>query len=276
MESLSPEAKKDLAQNIKGGEGSIPFRILSAYRHLSYATSEGSGYSDLGIPTIGSKQTLTSRVKEFLKDQEKLLSQVSPKYLMEKTLGEDEQEKSVRAMYEIFLKTPGLPLLENENVLKAAIQRGVETGTFGIRADSRIYLNERILYVDDDALILRAERAKELKKSEVEEHPTSSEEKATRVQDGAKTIEILPKTEKGIPSMKDVRNIKIKVKLPWDKLSEFVSGVIHPLCDRDAEPQIVIELEANSLRGIDRHTLDNKIRETLNQVGAEIEDWKEE
>jgi hypothetical protein len=72
-----------------------------------------------------------------------------------------------------------------------------------------------------------------------------------------------------------IRDVTLKVKVPWDKLSNIVSGVIKPLKDKGFPPEIIIEIKGRSEEGFDRDTLENKVRETLQQIGATIEKWEE-
>lgn len=46
--------------------------------------------------------------------------------------------------------------------------------------------------------------------------------------------------------------------------------------DRGLPPEITIEIQADSEEGFDRTTLDSKVKETLRQIDAKIEEWKEE
>lgn len=72
-----------------------------------------------------------------------------------------------------------------------------------------------------------------------------------------------------------IKSVTLKAKVPWDKLSNIVSGVIRPLKDKGVPPEITIEIKGESEEGFDRDTLDNKVRETLHQIGATIEKWEE-
>ncbi len=73
-----------------------------------------------------------------------------------------------------------------------------------------------------------------------------------------------------------VTKLALRAKIPWDKLSSIVNGVIRPLKEKGLPPEITIEIKAESQEGFDRTTLDSKVKETLQQIGAEIEEWKEE
>jgi hypothetical protein len=72
-----------------------------------------------------------------------------------------------------------------------------------------------------------------------------------------------------------IKSVTLKAKVPWDKLSNIVSGVIRPLKDKGLPPEITIEIKGRSEEGFDRDTLENKVRETLQQIGATIEKWEE-
>jgi len=72
-----------------------------------------------------------------------------------------------------------------------------------------------------------------------------------------------------------IRSVTLKAKVPWDKLSNIVSGVIRPLKDKGLPPEITIEIKGKSEEGFDRGTLDNKVKETLQQIGATVEKWEE-
>ena len=70
--------------------------------------------------------------------------------------------------------------------------------------------------------------------------------------------------------------LQFKARIPWDKLHTIIAGIITPLKDKGAEPEITLEIKAHTSTGLDRTTLDAKIKETLLQIGAKIEEWNEE
>ncbi len=67
-----------------------------------------------------------------------------------------------------------------------------------------------------------------------------------------------------------VRDYALKVRLPWNRLSDFLRGVLIPLQGEGAEIELLIDLRARSSRGISQATLENKVRETLKQLGGEV------
>ncbi|WP_258190433.1 ATP-binding protein [Candidatus Hakubella thermalkaliphila] len=257
LETLTRQSQEELNKKLKETEKEMPFKILMAYRYLGVLENGGINWKDLGIPTVGSSQTISERVKQYLKDQEKLLSRLTPKYLLDKTFGKDENEKSLREIYELHLKTPGMPLPESEEVLLDAVIEGARTGILGVRENTEVYYRQEVTPTID-SIVLRGEVASRIKEGEREEERKGGAEEEEIVKKGA------------------IRRVTLRAKIPWDKLSAVITGVIRPLMDRGLPPEITIEIQADSVEGFDRTTLDSKVKETLRQIDAKIEEWKEE
>jgi len=96
MKTLTEDDKERLNQKLKDIDSTLWFKILSTYRYLIKSSADGIRTFDMGIPTIEKRQTLTGRVKEFLKDQEELLSKLAPKVLLEKAMAKDEEKRASR------------------------------------------------------------------------------------------------------------------------------------------------------------------------------------
>lgn len=261
MKRLMEEDRERVRQKLKDVDSSISFKILSAYRYLAKASKDGSETFDMGIPTVGEKLSLTRRVKDYLKDQEILLDRISPKVLFEKTFSKDDERKIVAEVQEAFLKFPELPILKSENVLRNSIAQGVQDGKFGLVCEEKARYREMVssTEVTEDAFILRKEIAEKMKE-EMEGVPIGEEEKPP--------IEITG--EGAAPEEGIVRKIVLRAKVPWDKLSELMRGVFIPLSREGAQISLEVKIEAQSEQGISKDTLDLKIKETLNQIGADI------
>ncbi len=260
LETLTRQSQEELNKKLKETEKEMPFKILMAYRYLGVLENGGINWKDLGIPTVGSSQTISERVKQYLKDQERLLTRLTPKYILDKTFTKDENEKSLREIYELSLKTPGMPLPESETVLLDAVAEGAKTGIFGVREDTEVYYRQEVTPTID-SIVLRGEAASKIKeegKREEERKEVEGETEIVKRKEGA------------------IRRVTLRAKIPWDKLSPVITGVIRPLMDRGFPPEITIEIQADSEEGFDRTTLDSKVKETLRQIDAKIEEWKEE
>lgn len=76
---------------------------------------------------------------------------------------------------------------------------------------------------------------------------------------------------------KAAQTYALRARIPWDKLSDFVRGVVNPLRQDGAELEVEVSLRATSQPGgFKKSTLEQKVRETLQQIGAKIEDEREE
>ena len=277
------ESQNELKKKLNDAEKEIPNGILNTYRHLALLEEQGWVWKDLGIPIVGMSATISERVKQYLKEQERILSRLTPRYIIDRTFARDEDEKGARDIYDLFLKTPGMPILENEKVLLDAIKEGVRSGFLGIREGQKVYYSED---VDPtmDSIVLRGEVAKEIK--DVEERRKEEEEKKEEWSWKEKEEGEGPgrederwdvREEKEGPVKEGaVTKLTLRAKIPWDRISSIVSGVIRPLKEKGLPPEITIEVKAESKEGFDRTTLDSKVKETLQQIGAEIEEWKEE
>jgi hypothetical protein len=255
MKTLTEEDKHRLDEKFRDLDSGLWFRIISTYRYLVKGSEDGIKTFDMGIPTIEGRQTLTGRVKEFLRDQDELLPKLAPKVLLEKVIAKDEEKKSFADLLEAFASFPSLPMLENENVLKNTIRQGVQNGEFGLIVGEKIRYMEPILEdITDDAQIVRKEIAIE-KKEKIGKFPEVVAKPITE--------------EKLIPEM--IRGIKLVVKVPWDKLHDFVRGVLSPLRMEEADiKKLEIKIEATSTKGIKKETIDMKVKETLKQINADI------
>jgi hypothetical protein len=265
LRMLVEEDKDRVEHKLKDADTSIPLKILSLYRFMVKASKDGTAKSDLGIPTVGEKPSLSKRTKDYLKDQEILLGKISPKALLEKTFSKNDERKSVADVTEAFLKFPELPMLEGEQVVSNALVQGVREGTLGLLINERIRYLETVFSSDisEEALVVRKEMAQKMKQ-EIEKIPIK--------------IEPLPEGSSPKPAgeKKAITKLSLRADVPWDKLSELVRGVFTPLSREGAQIALEVKIEARSEQGISKDTLDLKIKETLKQIGASVIEEKEE
>jgi len=269
MRQMSEENKKSVENKIKDLEGGIPFSLLTTYRNLAKTGESGVMWLDLGLPTAGERGSLAKRVRQYLKGEELLLEKISPANLLKKTLREDETEKPLGDIANAFLKYPQLPMLESAEVVKSAIAQGVREGIFGVKVGDRVYFQENIsvAVLELEAVLLRKEIAEKLKKGE--EIPPESE--PARPPKPGEQVELPGVREGQTPISTGIHALSLRVKVPWDRMADFLRGVIMPLKSDGADLQVEIMVQARSeTRGIKQSTLDQKVQETLNQIGAQI------
>jgi len=271
-ENLPKESQEQLKNMLKDAEKDMPFTILTAYRYLALLEEKGMAWKDLGIPTIGASGDISHRVKDYLKQQEKILYRLTPKYIIEKAFGKDDVEKGVREIYELFLKVPGMPVPEGENVVFEAIKEGVKSGIFGLKEDVEVYSRQEVTPTMD-SVVVRGEVVKK-KEEQIEKREETGGPEVVREIKGDEGIEGYmkkgPEPQKGL-----AKKVYIRAKIPWDKLSSIINGVINPLT-KEHPPEITIEIKAESKDGFDETTLETRVKETLRQINAEIEVFKPE
>jgi adenine deaminase len=73
-----------------------------------------------------------------------------------------------------------------------------------------------------------------------------------------------------------VKRVALRVSVPWWRVPDLVRGVFSPLSREGAKMSVEVKIDAQSERGISRDTLDFKIKEMLNQIGAKILEEHEE
>ncbi|MCS7017218.1 MAG: DUF499 domain-containing protein [Gemmatales bacterium] len=262
-QQLTQENQHSLENKLKDAEAAIVHPLISAYRHLAKASEQGIEWLDLGLPTIGAKTSLSQRVREHLQHMDLWLDKISPQHLLDRAMG-TESEKSVDDIYDTFLRYPNLPVLQSKQVLYDAIVMGVQQGIFAVRIGERTIFKQTISVdqLDSQTRVVRGTTV------------IDSSEQQSRRDDGTT---ITPPTGGTAPSdgtppppPTNIHEYKLEADIPWDKLSEFVRGVVMPLRNRGAEIKLRIRLEAQIQNGISQTVLDHSIRETLQQIGARI------
>jgi len=264
-QTLTDENRKMLDGKLKDSDQEAAVRLAACYKHL--IKGNASTHLDLGLPPLGERLNVSRRVRDRLKEEEMLLDKVAPKLILEKVLAKDEDRKKLKDIWESFFRFTQLPLLDNENVLKNAVFQGVKNGTFGLLQDDKVFFEEDVpsaSYTEDSLLVrpsvvgaMRPESSREGLRPLVPSalHPTEQSTPA-RSYDGKES-----------PTFK---RVNLTFDAPWNKLSDVMRGVVMPLIDEGADVSIQMTLEAKSESGISKNTIDNKVKETLSQIGAKI------
>lgn len=268
VQSLSAENKKTLESKLKDAESGIPFRLYASYRHLARMGDEDVEWHDLGLPTVGERISFAKRVRDFLRNEDLLLERISPSRLLQKTLREDEGEKTLLEVTEAFLKYPQLPMLTSSRVAKDAIAQGVREGAFGVKIGAQIYYKVDIPteQLEEEAVLIRHPEVAVPPEGVPPHGGEVPSPEAGEVSTGGDVIE-----RQKPPVATGLRAYKVRVKLPLSKFADFYRGVLLPL-QKEAEVQVEVSLEAYSESGIKPATLDQTVKETLRQIGAEILD----
>ena len=247
-------------------------------RQADATGSIGVTWYDLGLPTTGERASLARRVREYLRGQDILLERLGPRQLMEKAMSKDEAEKSLADLYDAFLRYPHLPILESEDVLRRTITQGVREGAFGVRSGAGLTFHEGVAEynLQSDSVLVRPE---------VAERELAAKQKPPEVKPSERGGEggEEPETKKGGAGIgggtlppKEVTSLHLRVRVPWDKIADFLRGVVMPLRADGANLTIEITVDAESAAGIKKTTLEQKVDETLRQIGAQVVEDRQE
>jgi len=268
MGKLTKQSADELKEKMADAQKGLNFGVLNAYRQIGFQGATGIEWKDMGMPT-NDRQTLSERVRQKLVEDEKLLGNITPKYILDKTFGVNDNEKAIKDVYDLLLKTPGLSIPESESVVIGSVSKYVYEGKIGLKKGNEVMYKEKATPGLDD-LILRPEYAQRLKAT-----PSHSGPLVNPVpQEGPISPAPVPLTPPN-GATPAVRRVTLRASVPYDKISELISGVIYPLKAAGNPPVITIEIEASSEGGYDRTTLDAKVKETLRQIGGKIEEWEE-
>ncbi|MDI6894829.1 MAG: hypothetical protein QME70_09535 [Bacillota bacterium] len=143
---------------------------------------------------------------------------------------------------------------------------------FGVRVGERVYFNEPVAdsTLGSGAVLLRKEVAEAAKRTEAREVASvevSNGSPSVRKEGSAGAITVPSTTPPGVA----VSGVHLRAKVPWDKLADFVREVVLPLRSDGANLQVEVLVEARcESGGIKVSTLQQKVRETLQQIGAQV------
>jgi hypothetical protein len=188
-----------------------------------------------------------------------------------------------------FYKEPTLPALANEDVVARAIQLGVQDGALGLaevhddevdvetlRYDEEIPL--LTVSFDESVYVLSRERCEALlAQVEPEEEDVGAGVEVTgtgevgAVEPGVEE-EPEPKPESAVkPTEKRYHRVRLVVAdVPASKIAGVNRGVFMPLSQAAGEATFTMEIEVTSEEGISDSTLEQKVKETIRQIGARI------
>ncbi len=272
---LSEENRRKVEGDLKALQGAIESDLRSTYRHLAKASAGGVLWFDMGIPTVGETASLARRVRDYLRSRDILADKIAPSQLLAKALAQGEGEKPLSQVWELFLRYPHLPMLENQQVVEQAAREGAKEGVLGLRIGERVYLGETApgWASAEDVVVLRPEVAQELL-------PGREEARAHAGAEGGDTGSE-PGTTGGtvevISQPAGIRRLRLRVELRWDQVSSFFQYVVLPLQRDNADIRLEVLLEAKATEGLIRKsTLEQKVYESLSQLGANVIEKQEE
>jgi hypothetical protein len=270
----------EIQDRIKNIEKDFSFNARKIYKKLRVNNKE----IDLGQPIIG-KEHISAWIRRELIEREIILTNMHYRVIVNKYLSSLNKVKT-KGLQESLYKSERSFIIDSPEVLTKAIIKGVAEGAFGvgfIKEDKieglkfNVAIDESdISYEDDEYIISSSICKKEKVRQEQEEKGIGV---GVEGQTGKEEEKEKGKEEEEIVTgpIKRYKNVLIKVKnVSATKLFDFSNGVIKPISNEIGDFKMTIEIDISSEKGISQSTIETKVKETLMQIGAEIEEEKME
>jgi len=292
-ERESLEGKKpEIKENIEKLKDDFSYNVRKMYNKIRVKDDE----IDLGMPITG-KESLSNWYMRELKDKEEIISNLHYRPVVKKFMDEKEKIPTKKVLNQYY-KNREYSMLESEEVLKSAIVQGVREGDLGLGRieddeliESGFHFDEAIdkqqvtfdegeyllkkTYVEDLVCSECGELLEDGKCPKCEKEEGEEEEEEEEGKDGKDEEE----EEEGERSPTETRYKKLDMKVknvPVSKIVDINTGVFKPLTGAYGEFSFDMELNVEDEEGISEKELEEKVRETLRQIGAEIEKEEKE
>lgn len=259
-------------------------------RRMYHVLQAGSRRIDLGQPVTGSEAMSGWYWRELSSsDVGVILAQLHYRTLVNKFLA-SKQELGTGVLLEQFYKDPDLPAPAEPGVVARAIQLGVQDGAFGLAelqgdqvvVDSLKYKSDiafdAVSFEPGLCLVSREKCEALLAQVAAKAEPVSpqaGEAAAVIGTGGAPTpvpgvgpaSGVAPKPS---AEMRYRRLRLVVADVPAGKIADVNRGILMPISAAVGDFKFTLEIDVSSDEGISQATMENKIKETIRQIGARV------
>ena len=269
MQRLSEEDKHTVEKRISDIRSALPQLVLSAYRHLAMWSENEVKWFNLGIPTAGKQETLSSRVVSYLRKEDLLVDRVSPQLVRDKVVGAD-ASKPLAEVVDAFYKYPSLPMVETPQVVVDAVQRGVQEGLFAVQIGERVYFKEPVSLGEGEyGATVRTDYTPPAAEPPEPTAPTYGDATPTPARVIENGVELLPSPAASASASTPAsryRRYALRARFSTDKFSEVFSSVIKPILDESGRSfTFTIEFEVDG--ELPKQLVDMRVSESARQLG---------
>jgi len=281
-EQLSKEQREDLEKRLDDARSRLPQMISAAYRHIVVGGPEKElRVWDMGAQAYDTSRSLSQRVWDMLKSEEKLLEKLDPRLIVEERWAlwpKDKEALRVADLWDYFVRYTHLPMLKDQAVLTEAIVEGLARGLFGYGLGDGEKLDFDTFYPPGrppEGQLREAPQSAWLVRPEV----------AARIAPPGPTPPVPPPVQPTPPpptppmqpplvppvAERGYRRVVIRTPVRWENWQDFYNEVIDPLIREGAEIAIRVEVTGQSESGIQVNTVELGIKESLFQRGVRPE-----
>jgi hypothetical protein len=279
------ETKRDeIQRRLRDIRRDFSYNVRRMYHTLQF----GPRKLDLGQPTAGDEDMSTWYWRELTDGNVgAIVEQLGYRIIVNKLLaGNDHVATGV--ILDQFYKNPDLPVPAQPEVVARAIQLGVQEKALGLTAIKDDELDPHQLKFgpglsltldsvtfEAGVYVVTAQKAAELL-AKIPPPPAVEPEPETPLPPGGGVIPEPPPTTPAPgptpPTDKYTRVRLVISDIPAGKIADVNRGVLLPLSSLVKDMKFTLEIDVASEEGISQATLENKIKETIRQIGAWVKE----
>lgn len=276
---LLKEKLPEINERIKKIKRDFSYNVRKMYHTIQ----KGSEIIDLGQPMVGN-EAMSIWYKNQLESKDKIVTNLHYRLIVDKFLSNN-VKVGTKTILEQFYKDKELPILASPEMLKRAIQNGISDAAFCMAyikddkiADDSFKFQTKIstleITFDENEYLLPKEtglKYKELMEKEKETLPPRQPvvpSRETTIVTGGGTDDGRGKDRVTVTKYKRV--VMKFEEIPATKIADLNRGVLMPISQEIGDFKLKIELDISHEEGILKSTIENKIRETIAQIGGKI------
>jgi hypothetical protein len=282
------EGKRDEVQRrMHALQRDFSFNVRRMYHTLRFGGRE----VDLGQPGAGAETLSNWYWRELTSsDVGAIVAQLHYRTLVNKLLAGNEMVATA-VILDQFYKNPELPAPAEEEVVARAIQLGVKERALGLAevregevvSDTLRYAAEiplgLISFEAGETLISQAKCEALLEERAATEEAEAEEEAGPDVGTAARGTGVTPTpgtpdatpTPGVAPTEQRFQRVRLVVSgVPASKIADVNRGILMPISAAVGDFKFTLEIDVTGAEGITQATLENKIKETIRQIGARV------
>jgi hypothetical protein len=270
--------KEEIERRLRDLRRDFSYNVRRMYHTLQF----GQQKLDLGQPTAGNEDMSTWYWRELTDGNVgAIVEQLGYRIIVNKLLAGNDQVASA-VILDQFYKNPDLPVPAQPEVIARAIQLGVKEKALGLTEMVSDELSpHKLKYGDPISLdsvsfepgvyLVTQRKAEEL----LAKIPPPLPLPLPQPPQGGDVEPPPPPTPPPPPPEVDkYKRVRLVITdIPAGKIADVNRGVLLPLSSLVKDMKFSLEIDITSEEGVPRATLENKIKETIRQIGARL--WEE-